>query len=129
MKVEALVEALRELQDRGWPLTVERYPASDDPDFGNTVRLYVGLGKTFFWSEFDFWESDGPNLLDTWALMGWAVSCLEARGLKREVLQYPDGWVCVVVEDGERYEVADIGASTEIEALLKACLALPEEPS
>ncbi len=95
-----LANQLRELEKLGAPLTVKRYPASDDPDFGNTVTLYVGPEKVSYWHEFDFWESDGPNVPDVWALTGWAVSWLEARGLRR---------------------------GDELTSLLQACLALPTD--
>ncbi len=119
MNAETLIEVLRELERRGWPLneTAKSRPVGKQhecfalhfPDGSHDVISVNGFDRT------------------TAVLTGFLVSQLEARGLRREVLQYPDGWVCVVLEDSGRYDIADIGDATEIEATLKACLSLPTE--
>ncbi len=125
MTAEALIQALRELRDRGWGLGV-----SDKNPFG--WRLYFDFpdksceGWMVFMEDL---EKPMPQK-DEALIMGWLVSQLEARGLRREVrpmvddngkkvymvgAQSPSGWI----EGNARY------AETELEALIACCLSLP----
>jgi hypothetical protein len=117
MKAETLVGKLRELEGKGFNVRV-----SDGP-FGPYLLMDFPDGSCDGWVVFDL---DKPmQQKDVGFITGFLVSELEARGLRREILNYPDGYVCVVVEDANGYEVADIGGASELEALTKACLSLP----
>jgi hypothetical protein len=119
MKAEVLIGALRELQGRGWP-------CYEDGDFfelifaavsGVTDRQVVDVSE------------DGLGISDTWIVIGFLVSQLETRGLRRDVdyTDYTDGsvvWRVHIYPEWEP-ECLTFRAETELEALINACLALP----
>jgi hypothetical protein len=130
MKAEELVQALRELEGRGWPVSIGAF------------MVNVKTGQVGGW---DVWlkgyrqsvtlEPDKSVEALHWVhaslLTGFLVSQLEARGLRREVRQYlrDKPYVSVLLLDPTKKEpeVAERGDTDEFSALLKACLALPAE--
>lgn len=111
MEADKLMAALSELEVKGWPLSTHI-----DGNCKRYALLKLALSNHYF-----FYPQKESAL---WVLEGWLRKQLEARGLRREVLAYPD-YTGIIILDANRYELADEGASTELEALLKACLALP----
>lgn len=117
-----LIKALRELEQFGWPIEVapkagisdSPHVAFVEPEAGHIGGLNISLHEPLPW--------------DAEALVcGWALACLEARGLRREVFWKYDG-TCLVVVCTEDVTMTPHRAvrDTELAALLAACLSLAE---
>jgi hypothetical protein len=118
-----LIKALRELEQRGWPVEVapktgisdSPHVAFVEPEAGHIGGLNITLHKPLPW--------------DAEALVcGWLCKQLEAREYRREVFQhFTFGIVNVTAVQPleDRYEKHSGGwHDTELEALIVACLAV-----
>jgi hypothetical protein len=108
-------EALLELKERGWPLSIHKgnpYVVLEWPD-GNNFGTYLDMD----------WQRDRAMV------KAWLEACLEARGLRRDIEweYFEDGWCCVLTVRGEGIEEQTLDHPTELEALIAACLALSAE--
>ncbi len=128
MKAEALIEALRELQGRGWPLGVSgKNPFGWRLDFDFPDKSCEG------WMVFmEDLEKPMPQK-DEALIMGWLVSQLEARGLRRWVWPEHSTVRVNIGKPGKPNEPNSFDSidervrRTELEALIACCLSLPTE--
>jgi hypothetical protein len=124
MKAEALVEALRELEGRGWPC--KEYRTDKDSSAWELTNAEDG---SRYMSVFHYGDGQ-PGWVDRSVLQGCLVSQVEARGLRREVELGPvgDRWTGVLLfEDDDEEPMLFRTADTELEALIAACLSLHTE--
>jgi hypothetical protein len=128
MKAEALIEALRELQVRGFKSMCEF-----DDDLLE-IRLFESPKSYGAW-DVEVYKGEEVEGSHLWIVQGWLVSQLEARGLRREVEWGRSGHaICRVrlVYDPPTWSQGLYGhhgewCDTELGALINARLSLPTE--
>jgi hypothetical protein len=121
MKAEVLMEALRELRARGWPVEVW---GPREGEYGAEV-IYPDGGYAY---PNHLQENGFQFRRDSDILTGWLVSQLEARGLRRSINQYVNGTLDIYLQEREGGVVCTSRPHTEeIDALIEVCLVLPAE--